>query len=60
MEWLSNNWLAVTLIVTCVSMHLLCMRGHGDHGHKTDDQKKIKEAAGMRLGKDAPDEGGTL
>jgi hypothetical protein len=28
MDWLKENWMVLGMIISCASMHLLCLRGH--------------------------------
>ncbi len=34
MEWLSQNWAFVLILVAFVAMHLFGHGGHGGHGHR--------------------------
>ena len=39
MEWLSENWVFLLVVIAMIAMHLFGHGGHGGHGgHRRDDQ----------------------
>jgi hypothetical protein len=61
MEWLSQNWLLLSLLIMCPAMHLLfCARGHGHHGAYADERDALetnKDTARTRLTTDVTHKG---
>ena len=44
MEWLSENWVFLLIVVGMVAMHLFGHGGHGGHGgERRDDEGKGKD-----------------
>ena len=40
MDWLSENWVFLVVVVGMVAMHLFGHGGHGGHGGRRDDEGK--------------------
>lgn len=42
MDWLSQNWFFVLLLVAFVGMHLFGHGGHGGHGRREPDDNDVR------------------
>ena len=45
MEWLSENWVFLLVVIGMVAMHLFGHGGHGGHGHARGQDSDRKLAA---------------
>ena len=45
MEWLSENWVFLLVVIGMIAMHLFGHGGHGGHGHARRQDSDRKPAA---------------
>lgn len=48
MEWFSNNWIFVVVLLVCIGMHLF---GHGHGGHGSHDEHESEGRGGNISGR---------